>query len=201
MNCIDIVKLNKWIKDKHILCDIDLSISKGASIGFVGANGSGKTMLLRAIAGLLHLDSGSIIYHRPMTKGVIIENPAFLNDLTGFDNLRYLASFRGIISDAHIRQVMENVLLDPDDRRKVKTYSLGMKQKLAIAQAIMESPELLILDEPTRGLDEESVLCVRALLHTLKDSGVTILLSSHNKEDILSICDQVLTIDNGALVS
>ena len=96
---------------------------------------------------------------------------------------------------------MENVLLDPDDRRKVKTYSLGMKQKLAIAQAIMESPELLILDEPTRGLDEESVLCVRALLHTLRDSGVTILLSSHNKEDILSICDQVLTIDNGALVS
>lgn len=201
MNCIEIVKLNKWIKDKHILCDIDLSISKGASIGFVGANGSGKTMLLRAIAGLLHLDSGSIIYHRPMAKGVIIENPAFLNDLTGFDNLQYLASFRGIISDAHIRQVMENVLLDPDDRRKVKTYSLGMKQKLAIAQAIMESPELLILDEPTRGLDEESVLCVRALLHTLRDSGVTILLSSHNKEDILSICDQVLTIDNGALVS
>jgi len=201
MKLIEINQLTKTIKNKTVLSNINLTIKKGDVCGFLGPNGSGKTMLLRAISGLLYLPSGSITYSSPTTKGVVIENPAFLNDLTGLDNLRYLASIRNKITDQDIREAINSVLLDPDDQRKVKAYSLGMKQKLAIAQAIMESPELLVLDEPTRGLDAESVESIRTLLHSLNQRGTTILLASHNLEDISTLCTRTFQMENGKLVS
>ena len=198
---IEITNLTKRIKDKTILSEINLRLEEGNIYGFIGPNGSGKTMLLRAIAGLLYINEGSVKYNSAITKGIIIENPAFINSFTGLENLHYLASIRSVINIDDIRTVMQRVGLDPNDTRHVKGYSLGMKQKLAFAQAIMESPSLLILDEPTRGLDSESVIAVRNILIEEQKNGTTILLASHNKEDIKNLCNQVFFIESGRIIN
>ena len=198
---IEITNLTKRIKDKTILSEINLRLEEGNIYGFIGPNGSGKTMLLRAIAGLLYINEGSVKYNSAITKGIIIENPAFINSFTGLENLHYLASIRSVINIDDIRTVMQRVGLDPNDTRHVKAYSLGMKQKLAFAQAIMESPSLLILDEPTRGLDSESVIAVRNILIEEQKNGTTILLASHNKEDIKNLCNQVFFIESGRIIN
>ena len=157
-------------------------------------------MLFRALTGLISLTSGEVKISPPdSTMGVIVENPGFLLSYSGFENLQFLASIRKQISDERITEAMREVGLDPSDKRKVKAYSLGMKQKLAIAQAIMEYPDILILDEPTRGLDAGSVESIRALLRRINQEGATILLSSHNGEDIEALCSQVYTMDKGKL--
>jgi ABC-2 type transport system ATP-binding protein len=200
MSAIEVKSLTKRIKEKAVLTEINLSIERGKVYGLVGPNASGKTMLLRAFAGLLYISAGSINYQTPMTKGVIIENPEFLNDLTGIENLMYLASIRKVATPESIKKSMSRVQLDPDDSRKVKAYSLGMKQRLAIAQVIMESPDLLLLDEPTRGIDEPSIPAIREIILAEKNRGATILLASHNREDIQELCDFVITLSQGCIV-
>lgn len=195
---IELKNVSKQINGKTVLSDVSLDIMQGQIYGFVGANGSGKTMLFRAIAGLMFPSEGTIKFLKTnVSMGVIIENPGFLLTYTGLDNLKLLASLRNIISEADIIETMRKVGLDPYDKRKVKQYSLGMKQRLAIAQAIMEHPDLLILDEPTRGLDEESIVNIRSLLADENKAGATILISSHNKEDIAELCNVVFQLKDG----
>ncbi len=195
---ITISNINKILRGKKVLDNISINFERGKIYGIVGPNASGKTMLFRAISGLIRLDSGAINYApQNLSLGVVIENPGFLLSYSGIDNLKFLASIKNQITETDIMQSMRMVGLDPYDRRKVKAYSLGMKQKLAIAQAIMEKPDVLILDEPTRGLDEESVNHIRVLLTNINKSGTTILIASHNKEDILSLCNEVVYMNEG----
>ncbi len=156
-------------------------------------------MLLRAIIGLIYTTSGSIEREKNLSMGAIIENPGFLPEFTGFQNLKLLAGIKKKITDTEIKKAMERVGLNADEPKKIKAYSLGMKQKLAIAQAIMESPRLLLLDEPTNGLDNQSIERIRNLLLEEKEAGKTILIASHNKEDIKVLCDVVYQLENGEI--
>lgn len=208
MSYIEIRNVNKKIKGIQVLENIDLSLEKGKIYGFIGRNGSGKTMLFRAICGLINIDEGQIRIndkelHKdvsfPESVGVIIENPGFWGEYTAFENLEILSRIKKIIKHEDIISALDRVGLKEKKDLKFKKFSLGMKQKLAIAQAIMEKPDLLILDEPTNGLDEESCTMVRKLLVEEKDRGATILIASHNKEDIDYLADKKFKIDNGRL--
>jgi ABC-2 type transport system ATP-binding protein len=205
---ISIKGLTKQVKDNIILDNINIDIARGKIVGFIGRNGSGKTMLFKTICGLANPSSGQIfvfgkkIEHGsfPVNFGAIIENPGFIPNYTAFANLKMLASIKNIISDEEIKKSIEKVGLDPNEKKKVGKYSLGMKQRLGIAQAIMEKPELLILDEPMNGLDKDGVVLIRNLLLELRETGVTILISSHNSEDIKVLCDKVFELDRGKLL-
>jgi ABC-2 type transport system ATP-binding protein len=197
----------KVLKGRTVLNNVSFSVDKGGIYGFFGSNGSGKTMLFRAICGLIRLTSGEIdVFGQkigvdvsfPKNLGVIIESLGFWDDYTGFKCLKMLASIRKVIGDADIRNAMERVGLDPDDRRTFKKYSLGMKQRLAIAQAIMEHPDLLILDEPTNALDEDGVALMHNIFAEEQKRGATILIASHNKED-LSCCSRKFKMIDGLL--
>lgn len=202
---IKINNLSKKIKNNIILNNINVNFSYGEINGIVGINGSGKTMLFKTICGLTNATSGTIYVFNKLIKngefpddtGIIIESPGFLSNYSGFKNLQILASIKNIISDDDIKYFIELVGLNPNDNRPVKKYSLGMKQRLGIAQALMEKPKLLILDEPMNALDESGVQLVRKILLDLKNKGVTILLASHNKDDINSLCDNIYEIKNG----
>ncbi|XZI81497.1 ATP-binding cassette domain-containing protein (plasmid) [Clostridium perfringens] len=202
---IKINNLSKKIKNNIILNNINVNFSYGEINGIVGINGSGKTMLFKTICGLTNATSGTIYVFNKLIKngefpddtGIIIESPGFLPNYSGFKNLQILASIKNIISDDDIKYFIELVGLNPNDNRPVKKYSLGMKQRLGIAQALMEKPKLLILDEPMNALDESGVQLVRKILLDLKNKGVTILLASHNKDDINSLCDNIYEIKNG----
>jgi ABC-2 type transport system ATP-binding protein len=200
----------KKIKGNIVLNNIDLKLKAGRIYGLQGRNGSGKTMLLRSICGLIVPDSGDIIVNGvnitsgsliPDKIGVIIENPGFIGHYSGFKNLSILASIRGEIDDKKIYDTLSLVGLDQVANKKVKTYSLGMKQRLGLAQAIMEDPELILLDEPTNGLDKDGVEILYNILTKLKIDGRTIILASHNKEDIDSLCDEVFFMENGELLA
>lgn len=198
---IGIEHASKTIKGKQVLSNIDAAFEKRKIYGIVGDNGSGKTMLLRAISGLLHLSSGRVIYQKAnLTMGVILENPGFLLSYSGLDNLIFLARIRNVITIDQIKKTMSDVGLDPDDKRKVGEFSLGMKQKLAIAQAIMEEPDMLILDEPFRGLDAKSLEKIRQLLLAYQKRGGTIFLTSHNLEDIAMLCNCVYEMKDGTMI-
>lgn len=207
-NSVTINNLSKKVKDTYILKNISVQFKEGTIYGIVGKNGSGKTMLFKAICGLINPTSGEIsIFNKTMKKGsfpentgVIIENPGFLPQYSAFKNLKILSSIHNKIDDETIKKYINLVTLDADDNRPVKKFSLGMKQKLGIAQALMEEPKLLILDEPMNALDEDSVINIRKILLDLKSKGVTILLSSHNKEDIEQLCDYIYTMKSGELI-
>ena len=178
MKSVELINLNKTIKGKEILNNINLTLEKGKVYGFFGRNGSGKTMLFRAICGLIKPTSGEIRVngkrlHKeisfPESVGVIIESPGFWNYYTGFENLKVLAGIKNKLTDNEIKKALEKVGLNPEDKRTFKKYSLGMKQRLAIAQAIMEKPDLIILDEPTNALDEEGINLVRNII--LEEKG------------------------------
>lgn len=205
---IKIENLTKKFGDVTALENVNLSMERGKIYGVVGRNGSGKTVLFKLIAGYLRPTAGRVIVSgKEIGKdtdfaeniGIIIENPGFLKGYTGFKNLAYLASIRNVIGKEEIRASMEKVGLDPDSRKKVGKYSLGMKQRLGIAQAIMEDPGILILDEPMNSLDKQGVEEVRGILKGLRDEGKTIMLASHNKEDIEVLCDEVYEMDRGRL--
>ncbi|MBE3593568.1 MAG: ATP-binding cassette domain-containing protein [Candidatus Carbobacillus altaicus] len=206
MLAVQLNQVSKRIKGREVLSDVTLSIEKGKIVGFVGRNGSGKSMLFRVMTGLVKPTAGEVsifgeTLHRtisfPRSVGLILEKPGFLEHYSGFDNLKLLADIQRKIGPERIKESMVQVGLDPGDRRHVKAYSLGMKQKLAIAQAIMEEPELILLDEPTNGLDEDSVKKVYDLIKKENERGATILLTSHHKADIETLCHEVYKVDAG----
>lgn len=205
---IEVSNVSKVIKGRTVLQNINFQLERGKIYGFVGHNGSGKSMLFRVICGLVKPNVGTVklfgdVLHQdisfPKSASVILEKPGFLEHYSGFSNLKFLAAIRNQITDQDIKAAITKVGLDPDDKRPVKAYSLGMKQKLAIAQSIMETPELILLDEPMNGLDEDSVQNVYNLINAEKQRGATILLTSHNKIDIESLCDQVYKLREGVL--
>lgn len=205
---IRVENAEKIIKGVRILDVINVNFEQGKIYGLIGRNGSGKTMLLKSICGLTHLSSGTIYVDDQQigkdvdiapSLGAIIEVPGFLPNLSGYANLQYLASLRNQIGAAQIRQAIEKVGLDPDSRKPVGKYSLGMRQRLGIAQAIMENPDILLLDEPMNGLDHQGVEDVKTLLKDLRKQGKTIILASHHSEDIDELCDTVYRMDKGQL--
>ena len=206
--CIEVQNVVKRFRDQVVLKNVSISFEKGQIHGIVGRNGSGKTVLFKCICGLMHPEEGVILVNgkrvgrdvdMPENIGAIIEAPGFLPNYSGYKNLRFLANIRRKIGKEEILNVLKTVGLDPESRKHVGKYSLGMRQRLGIAQAIMEDPEFLILDEPMNGLDNAGVQDIRALLLELKAQGKTILLASHNHEDIAALCDTVHEMDGGVL--
>ena len=205
---IELIHVTKKFGQELVLKEVNLTLEQGRVYGIVGNNGSGKTVLMKCICGFLIPTTGLIQVFGssigqdvdfPESLGVIIETPGFLTNLTGRKNLEILAGMRRKIGPAEIQQVLEKVGLDPALKKPVANYSLGMRQRLGIAQAIMEDPKLLILDEPFNGLDKHGVGEIRKLLLELKEEGKTILLASHNEEDIRILCDEVYEMDGGGL--
>lgn len=191
-----------------VLQDVSLEVEKGDMIGIVGRNGSGKTVLFKAICGFVPLDEGKITVNGKVigkdvdmarNVGAIIENPGFLPNYSGKKNLHFLAKIQNRIGEEEIVQAIRLVGLDPDSKKGVGKYSLGMRQRLGFAQAIMENPDILIMDEPMNGLDKHGVEEMRNLLLSLREQGKTILIASHNPLDIEVLCSKVYEMDSGVL--
>ena len=206
MSEIIIENLSKTIKNNKILDNVNLTFESGHVYGLVCRNGSGKTMLLRAICGLIFPDSGKVIIdgkqlHKdisfPESCGIIIENTDILTNFSAFDNLKMLSEIKNTANDNMIKSAIKSVGLDPDSKKKVKTFSLGMKQRLSIAQALFEDPDILLLDEPTNALNEDGVNDVRRILLEQKKKNKLIIIASHNKEDISLLSDTVISVSNG----
>lgn len=192
--------VSKAFGKEQVLKDVNLTIPAGKIYGVVGNNGSGKTVLMKCICGFLKPDGGRIFVNGqqvgkecdfPDGLGVIIETPGFLPNISGYENLKILASLKARIGKKEITETIRRVGLDPSMKKPVSKYSLGMRQRLGIAQAIMEDPGVLILDEPFNGLDKAGVSQMRELLRELKMQGKSILLASHNAQDIEELCDAV----------
>lgn len=208
MEAVRIENAGKCIKNSWIYQDVSVSFEQGKIHGLIGRNGAGKTMLLKSICGLTRVTTGKIWVNGlvvgneidiPDSIGAIIDIPGFLPNLSGFANLKYLAGLRKRIDDNRIKECMRLVGLQPENRKHVGKYSLGMRQRLGIAQAIMEKPDILILDEPMNGLDSSGVDDIRKILLGLKEEGKTIILASHQKEDIGVLCDEVYQMEDGRL--
>ena len=207
---VKLENITKQIGTTTILENICLTMKCGQIYGITGENGSGKTMLMKMILGFVSPSSGSIKIEgkvlgkdisMPDRIGAIIENPGFLPEYSGFKNLKFLAMIHHKISNEEIRDAMRIVGLDPDSKKHVGKYSLGMRQRLGIAQAIMEDPDILLLDEPLNGLDNEGVEEIRKVLLSLKEKGKLIILASHSKEDIQILCDTVFRMDHGKIIA
>ena len=207
-NIIEVCGVNKYFGEEHVLKDVSHTFEKGKIHGIVGNNGSGKTVLMKCICGFLKPDSGVIyVNHKQVGKetdfpediGIIIETPGFLPHLSGTQNLKILASLQKKANALTIRTVLEQVGLDPDMKKPVGKYSLGMRQRLGFAQALMEDPSLLILDEPLNGLDKHGVVHIRNVIKGLRAEGKTVILASHNQVDIDELCDTVCEMDAGGL--
>ncbi|VUX08844.1 ATP-binding cassette domain-containing protein [Blautia obeum] len=205
---ISIENLNKQFKNQLVLNNINVKFSNGHIYGIIGRNGSGKTVLLKCICGFLKPTTGIIsVNHKivgkdidfPENLGFIIETPGFLLNYSGYKNLKYLASIREKIDSNEIKESMSLVGLDSADKKHVGKYSMGMRQRLGIAQAIMEKPDILVLDEPMNALDKNGVEEMRRLFLKMKSEGKLILLTSHNREDIEILCDEVYEMEEGIL--
>lgn len=200
-------KLDKYYGNTQVLKKVTFECKSGEITGIIGRNGAGKTVLFKALCGLVSIDSGKIYIDESEKKngqmiksaGIIIEEPAFLGSVSGIKNLKYLYMINHKYDRKYISSIMQKVGLDPNSRKHVSKYSMGMRQRLAIAQAIMENPEVLILDEPFNGLDNHGVEEMRLLLQEMKKDGKTILVASHNAEDIRILCDNVFQMDGGIL--
>lgn len=198
----------KSFKSAEVLKNINLTLESGKVIGLKGKNGSGKTMLMRAISGLILPTSGKVYINDkelgrqisfPPSIGILIENPSFISNYTGFKNLKILASIQNRISDDEIRDAIRKVGLDPDDKRTFKKYSLGMKQRLGIAAAIMERPDIVILDEPINALDEAGAGLIKGLLDELKSNGSLIIIACHDTEELNYLSDEIYEIYDGEI--
>lgn len=208
-NMIEVTNVNLTLGKNEILKNINVSFEEGSIHGLIGRNGSGKTMLLKCICGFVKTTTGVITVDGkqvgkdvdfPPDMGIIIETPGFIPYYSGYKNLKVLATLKHQIGKQEIIESMKHVGLDPTLKRHVKKYSLGMRQRLGLAQAIMENPKLLILDEPFNGLDKDGVKEMRTYLKTCKEQGKTILICSHSAEDISLLCDTVHEMDKGILV-
>ncbi|CEE03187.1 MULTISPECIES: ABC transporter ATP-binding protein [Bacillaceae] len=207
---IKVENITKKFGETTVLDGISLTFDKNKIHGLIGRNGSGKTMLLKCICGFVIPTTGTIYVNGmqigkdldvPESVGIIIEAPSFLPNYDGYTNLKFLAAINNIISKEQIYAVIEKVGLDPKSKRPVGKYSLGMRQRLGIAQALMEDPDILILDEPMNGLDNQGVADIRKLLLELRNQGKTIILASHGKEDIEILCDTVHELDRGKVIN
>ena len=205
---IELDQVSKYFSRRQVLKDVSLSVEAGSTVGIVGSNGSGKSVLFQTICGFLAPDSGTVkirgelLGNRrdfPDNVGVLINSPGFISINTGLQNLKYLAGIRGVIEEHQIRAAMQKVGLDPEDKTKVEHYSLGMKQKLGLAQAIMEGQDILVLDEPFNALDYKTHNDVKEIIRILQAEGKTIMLTSHNYEDLESLCNQIYVLDDGNL--
>lgn len=206
---INIKNLCKSIKGITILDNISMNMSSGKIYGFKGKNGSGKTMLMRAISGLIIPDSGKIVINKkilhkdisfPDSIGILIETPSFLPQYTGYKNLKLLAGLSGTISENDIDLALKRVGLDPNDKRTYKKYSLGMKQKLGIAYAIMGEPDIIILDEPINALDEESVCNIKNVLLDIRNNDKLIIIACHDREELEYLSDIIFEIKDGRII-
>lgn len=205
---IEVSHVSKSFKDNKVLKDVSLSCESGKIYGLVGHNGSGKTVLFKSICGFLSCDEGTITVNgKVMGKdkdmltdaGIIIEEPGFLRTWSGYHNLEFLYTLRNKKNKDYLCSVLRKVGLDPALKRPVGKYSLGMRQRLALAQAIMEDPGILILDEPMNGLDKNGVREIRELLLKMKEENKLIILASHNREDIEVLCDEVYEMEGGVI--
>ena len=198
----------KKFKNTEVLSNINISFESGKIHGLIGRNGSGKTVLMKCICGLIPTTTGTITVNNkvirqdieiPKSIGIIIETPGFLPDYSAYKNLLFLSKIQSKIGKTEIRTAIKNVGLNPDDKKHVGKYSLGMRQRLGLAQAIMENPDILILDEPMNGLDKDGVADMRKYLLNLKEQGKTIIIASHSAEDIEILCDTVSEMEKGIL--
>lgn len=206
---IELKNVSKKINGAEILNNVSLEISKGTCCGFIGRNGCGKTMLLRAVCGFMKCDGDIFINGQKIGEdisfinnaGIIIGETTFIGSMTGLENLKILAEIQKIISEEQIKESLKAVGLESVSNKKYRKYSLGMKQRLRIAQAIMEDPNILILDEPFNGLDKNGCEEISTLLEEYKKQGKTILLTSHNDEDIKRLCDKTFEMDKGEIIA
>ena len=206
---IQLQNVTKRIKENTVLDNVSYTFKSGFVYGLYGQNGSGKTMLLRAISGLINLDSGSIFIDGeklhdkiefPPETGIVIENMELLPECSAKRNLQMLAKIKNIADEKDIIFSLERVGLDPDYDKKVKKFSLGMKQRLNIAQAIFENQKIILLDEPTNALDEDAVQLIYKIIREEKSRGATIIVATHHKEDLKEVCDVILKIAEGKIV-
>jgi len=207
---IEINNLSKEIGNELILKDINMRMESGHVYGIKGKNGSGKTMLMRAICGLIFPTHGSIMIDGkelgkdlsfPESVGALLENPGFINEYSGVKNLKTLAAIQNKVGYEEICEALVKVGLDPSDNKKFKKYSLGMKQKLGIAGAIFENPELVILDEPTNALDEKSIVSFKEIIKELKARHALVIISCHDTEDLQELSDTIFTMENGSITA
>lgn len=207
---INLVNVSKTIRGAEIIKDVSVRFESGCITGIKGINGSGKTMMMRLIAGLIRPTTGEVIIGGqilgkdiafPRSIGILIENPAFIDYYSGFENLKLLASIKNKIDDVQIRCVLQEVGLDFADKKKYRKYSLGMKQRLGIAAAIMESPDIILLDEPMNALDTEGIECVKKLILNEKNKGKTIIISCHDQEILEYLSDKIYCIENGQITN
>lgn len=209
MTNIVIQNLSKTIKKNVVIQDISMELQNGTVYGFKGINGSGKTMLMRLICGLIRPTQGEVSINGkvlgkdlsfPESVGVFLENPAFLGAYSGFQNLKLLASIKSVADDEAIRSALSRVGLRPDDHKKYRKYSLGMKQRLGIAAAIMERPDIVILDEPTNSLDADGVNLVKSVIKDEKKRGALVIISCHDAELLQDLSDETFLLEQGRLV-
>ena len=208
-NIIEVKNVSKNFRVTRALDNISLDFERGKIHGIIGRNGSGKTVLMKCICGFMTPTSGEVLVNgekvRPSKAqeniGLIIETPGFIGGKSGLRNLQYLLRLRGKSDRSTVENAMRAVGLDPENKKPVRKYSLGMRQRLGIAQAIMEDPELLLLDEPMNGLDNQGVEDMRGLFAELRERGKTILLASHSNEDVRALCDTVCELDNGRVMA
>lgn len=210
-NAVELKNVTKKFGNNTILSQINLTIPEGQIVGIIGKNGSGKSMLFKVISGLVRVSEGEVrVWDKeigrngsfPEDTGFLIERPGFLPHLSGIKNLQILADIQKRVDREQVQSTIRLVGLDPDMKRSFAKYSLGMKQKLGIAQALMEKPRLLVLDEPMNNLDEESIVLTREILMDLnKKEGVTILMTSHDEQDIRTLCNAVYLIKDGMMTA
>lgn len=206
---IEFKNVSKTLGNNQVVNDVSFAINEGQITGLKGINGAGKTMLMRLIAGLIYPTSGQVLVDGqvigkdvgfPPSIGIMLENPAFLNAYTGFENLKMLAIIKGLVSDEQIRKVLQTIGLGEGSNKKYRKYSLGMKQRLGIAAAIMESPQIILLDEPTNSLDADGVELVKSIILAEKARGATVVLSCHDTALLEAISDEIFTVEVGKIV-